>query len=185
MEVIALKKLTVRDIALIPLMSVLIALCAWVAVPFTVPFTLQTLGVFMALKLLGGKKGSLSILIYILLGVVGVPVFAGFTGGVSALMQPTGGYIVGFLITGLLYWLLENVPVQKDWMDIFRMVAGLLGCYALGTAWFWFTYATKNAMGMGAVLMACVVPFLIPDGVKIALAYILGKRLQGLIHRAQ
>ena len=100
--------LTVRQLTRIALMSALIAVCAWINIPLTVPFTLQLLGVFLALRLLGGRDGTLCIALYILLGAVGLPVFANFSAGISALIGPTGGYILGFLLMGVLYWLLEK-----------------------------------------------------------------------------
>ena len=176
-----MKKLTVKDLALIALMAVLIAVCSWISIPAAVPFTLQTLGIFLALRLLGGAKGTVSVLVYILLGAVGVPVFAGFSGGVGCLFGPTGGYILGFLAAGLVHLLLEKVPKQGKVMDFLRMAAGLLACYALGTVWFYYTYGVQNAMGIGAVLMACVVPFILPDAVKIVLAQLLAERLQKVL----
>lgn len=176
-----MKKLTVKDLTLIALMAVLIAVCSWISIPAAVPFTLQTLGIFLALRLLGGAKGTVSVLVYILLGAVGVPVFAGFSGGVGVLFGPTGGYILGFLAAGLVYLLLEKVPKQGKVMDFLRMAAGLLVCYALGTVWFYYTYGVQNAMGIGAVLMACVVPFILPDAVKIVLAQLLAERLQKVL----
>lgn len=90
----------------IALFAAIIAVCSWIQIPMTVPFTMQTFAVFCALATLGGKGGTISILIYIVLGAVGVPVFAGFTGGIGILFGTTGGYIIGFLFTGLLYWLI-------------------------------------------------------------------------------
>lgn len=72
--------------------AVLIAICSWISIPMTVPFTLQTFAVFLAVGVLGGKRGSLAVLIYILLGAVGIPVFAGFSGGIGVLLGNTGGY---------------------------------------------------------------------------------------------
>lgn len=86
-----------RDIVFIGIFAALIAICSWISIPTTVPFTLQTMGVFTAVGLLGGKRGSLAVLVYILLGLVGLPVFAGFSGGVGVLFGTTGGYIIGFL----------------------------------------------------------------------------------------
>ncbi len=92
----------------IALFAAIIAVCSWIQIPMTVPFTMQTFAVFCALTTLGGKGGTISILIYIVLGAVGVPVFAGFTGGIGILFGTTGGYIIGFLFTGLLYWLITH-----------------------------------------------------------------------------
>ena len=79
----------------IALFAAIIAVCSWIQIPMTVPFTMQTFAVFCALTTLGGKGGTISILIYIVLGAVGVPVFAGFTGGIGILFGTTGGYIIG------------------------------------------------------------------------------------------
>ena len=84
------------DMVYIAIFAVIIAVCSWISVPMVVPFTLQTFGVFCAVGLLGGKRGTLSVLIYVLLGAVGVPVFAGFSSGIGSLFGVTGGYIMGF-----------------------------------------------------------------------------------------
>lgn len=97
------------DMVYIAVFAVLIAICSWISIPMTVPFTLQTFAVFLAVGVLGGKRGSLAVLIYILLGAVGIPVFAGFSGGIGQLLGNTGGYIIGFLFSALLMWLIEAV----------------------------------------------------------------------------
>ena len=79
------------DMVYIALFAVLIAVCSWISIPTTVPFTLQTFGVFVTVGVLGGKRGSLAVLIYLLLGAIGVPVFAGFTGGMGIMLGNTGG----------------------------------------------------------------------------------------------
>ena len=117
-------RFALRDLAFIGLFSVLIAVCSWITIPGPVPFTLQTFGIFCALGMLGGKRGTCSILVYILLGIIGIPVFSGFTGGVGQLLGMTGGYIVGFLLMGLLYWLVTRLAGQP---------AGDDPCHASGT----------------------------------------------------
>ena len=92
------RKMKTIDLAYMALGAVIIAVCSWISIPTVVPFTLQTFAVFSVLGLLGGKRGTISVLIYILLGAVGVPVFAGFSGGFGVILGPTGGYIVGFLL---------------------------------------------------------------------------------------
>lgn len=144
------------------------AICAWTSVPvFDIAFTLQTLAVFLTLGLLGGKWGSAAILIYLLLGAVGMPVFSGFQGGIGILAGVTGGYLWGFLAAGLTYWLLERFG------ELPAMIAGQAVCYLCGSLWF-LLYAGG---GLWVILLRCVIPYLIPDGVKIALAYILSRRL--------
>ena len=133
----------------------------------------------MAVGLLGGKKGTISVLVYILLGAVGVPVFAGFSSGIGVLFGTTGGYIVGFLLSGLVYWAMTAAFGEKLPIMIIAMVLGLLVCYAFGTAWFMIVYAKNTApIGLMTALGWCVFPFIIPDCIKIALAVVLTKQLK-------
>lgn len=157
------------------LFAVAIALCSIISIPAAVPFTLQTFGVFFALFMLGGKYGTLSIAVYILLGAVGLPVFHSFTGGAGVLLSSTGGYIFGFLISGIIYLLLTHIHNSKKVVIIYAFI-GLLVCYITGALWFSFTSATDKSFF--AVLSACILPFIIPDTVKILLAYFLSERLK-------
>lgn len=172
-------KITTKELVFTALMAVIIAVCSWISIPTTVPFTLQTFGVFMAVGLLGGKKGTISVLVYILLGAVGVPVFAGFSGGIGVLFGTTGGYIVGFLLSGLVYWAITAAFGEKLPVMIIAMALGLIVCYAFGTAWFMIVYAKNvEAIGLMTALGWCVFPFIIPDCIKIALAIVLTKQLK-------
>lgn len=175
-------KFRIVDMAYIALFAVIIAVCAWISVPTAVPFTLQTFGVFLAVGVLGGKRGTLAVLVYLLLGAVGVPVFAGFSGGIGCLLGSTGGYIVGFLLTALVMWLMERLLGDKMWVLALSMVLGLAVCYAFGTAWFMVVYArTTGAIGLLTALGWCVVPFILPDLIKIALALVICRRLAAAI----
>ena len=174
-------KIQVRDMVYCALFAVVMAVCSWISIPTTVPFTLQTFGVFAAVGCLGGKRGTLSVLIYLLLGAIGIPVFAGFKGGLGALLGNTGGYIVGFLFSALLMWGLEKLLGRKTWALALSMVLGLLVCYAFGTVWFVEVY-TKNVgeVGVWTALGWCVFPFIIPDLIKIVLALTVSKQLKKL-----
>lgn len=171
------------ELAKTAIMSVLIAVCAWVTIPAPVPFTLQTFGVFMALKLLGGGYGTLAVLIYILLGAVGVPVFSGFGAGAGVLLGPTGGYIAGFLLTGLIYKLAEP-KLKKRYQENVVLALGLMVCYLFGTLRF---ISVMGARGTEYTwlqgLMTCVVPYLIPDALKLVLADLLTKKLRPIIRK--
>lgn len=160
----------------IAMFAVIIAVSSWISIPFTVPFTMQTFGIFCALGLLGGKRGTISILIYVLLGLIGVPVFAGFSSGVGVLFGTTGGYIIGFILSGFIYWLITKLMGNKTIVIALAMLLGLLVCYAFGTVWFMTVYA-KNTGSVGIVtaLGWCVFPFIIPDILKIALAVLITK----------
>ena len=157
-----------KNMVLCSLFASLMAICAWISVPvFDIAFTLQTFAVFLALGLLGGKWGSAAVLIYLLLGAAGMPVFSGFRGGIGMLAGVTGGYLWGFLLSGLVYWLLERFGKLP------AMIAGLAVCYLCGSIWFYW-YASG---GLWLILLRCVVPYLIPDAAKLTLAYMLTRRL--------
>lgn len=128
------------DMAYIALFTVLIVISAWISIPTAVPFTMQTFGVFAAVAILGGKRGTLSILIYILLGAVGLPVFSGFRGGLGMLFGQTGGFIFGFLFSALVMWGIEMIFGRKLKLLLPSMLLGLFICYAIGTMWFVYVY---------------------------------------------
>jgi biotin transport system substrate-specific component len=152
------------------LFSALLSLCSWICIPVSdIGITLQTFGISLALLLLGGKWGTVSIGIYLLLGAAGLPVFSGFRGGIGALMHVTGGFLWGFLVAGGLYWLLEKrLPL---WLNLLIVTAV---CYLCGGVW----YAVAFGGDFWTVLMVCVVPYLLPDGCKYALAVFLAPRLK-------
>lgn len=165
------------------LFAALMVICAWISIPvLDIAFTLQTFAVFLSLGVLGGRRGSLVCLLYLLLGAVGLPVFSGFRGGIGTLLGVTGGYIWGFLATALVYWGVTALLGETLFRRGAAMVLGLLVCYACGSAWFLMVYVQEgSAMGMGAVIAKCVLPYLLPDAVKLALALSLAQRLKRVI----
>ena len=174
--------LSISDLTLIALFTAVIAVCSWISIPAAVPFTLQTFAVFLATGLLSGKRGTLTVLVYILLGAIGVPVFSGFTGGIGHLLGPTGGYIIGFIFSALVMWFAENRFGKSLKVLAASMVIGLIVCYAFGTAWFMAVYTKETGeIGLMTALGWCVFPYIIPDAVKIALAVILCRRLRPVI----
>lgn len=174
-----MKKWKTVDIAYVGLFAVIMAVCSWISIPTTVPFTMQTFGVFCTLGILNGRRGTFAILVYILLGAVGIPVFAGFAGGFGVLFGMTGGYILGFLLSGVVYWIVTKHLGDGIKAMIFGMVLGLVICYTFGTAWFMYVYAgSVGAIGLGTALGWCVLPFIIPDIIKLVLAITLTKRVK-------
>ena len=169
-----------RDLSFIALMTALMAVCSWITIPFSlVPFTLQTFAVFTALALLGGRRGTLAILLYLCLGLVGLPVFAGFSGGAGVLVSASGGYLLGFAGTGLVYWALtarlgDTLPLKAA-----GLLLGMAVYYAVGTAWFILVYARGTSLG--AALLLCVVPFIPADLIKLALALAVSRRVGAAI----
>lgn len=176
------KKIRTIDLVYIAVGAALIAICAWISIPLTVPFTMQTFGVFFVLSALGGKRGTCSVLVYLLLGAVGMPVFAGFSSGIGILLGNTGGYLLGFLLTGVIYLVMTKLLGEKLPVRIAALAIGLAVCYAFGTVWFLHLYTKANgAVGLGTVLSWCVLPFVIPDVVKLILATLIAGRLRPMI----
>ena len=170
--------MSLKSITYTSVMSAIIAVCAWLTIPAAVPFTMQTFGVFFALLFLGGKRGTAAIALYLILGAIGLPVFSGFSGGIGHILGATGGYMLGFLITGLIYILFERMGKSTK-MAVFSLLLGLLACYAFGTLWF---SVYKEGMSFLPALSVCVLPFIVPDLVKLALAVILTGRLKKASH---
>ncbi len=160
---------------LVALFAALTAVFSQISIPIgPVPINLGLLAVFVAGGLLGLKRAMLSQVVYVLLGAAGVPVFVGFKGGLAALAGPTGGYIIGYVIAAGVIALLCRVARKRTILLIAAMIAGLVVCYAFGTAWFVISSGTNLA----AALMTCVVPFLPGDAAKIAAAVILCSALR-------
>ena len=155
--------------------AALISVTAWIAVPLAVPFTLQTFGVFCALLMLGGKLGTIAIMVYVLLGAIGLPVFAGFQGGTGVIFSPLGGFILGFVVMGLLYYLITKVCGSKTHTQLIALMVGTLSCHT--TCTLWFTLFSDNIDFKSAVT-SCVLPFIIPDAIKLWLAFIVSRRIE-------
>ena len=171
-----------RNMALCGLFAAVLAVCAWIAIPAgDMVVTLQTFAVALTLWLLGGKRGSVAIFVYLLLGAMGAPVFSGFRGGMGALLGTTGGYLFGFMLTSSVYWLITSI-VDSPRSRLFAMIAGLLLCYGCGTAWYAYGYLDGSFASLGLVLLKCVVPYLIPDSIKLFFAWLLARRLRRFVY---
>ena len=169
--------LTVKHMAQCSICAALLAISAWISIPMPqVSFTMQSFAVFFTLGLLGGRLGVISLLIYLVMGAVGLPVFSGFRGGLGTLLGATGGYLTGFLFCGLCYWLLGGEKVR-----LWVMLPGLLLCYLFGTLWYSYGYLSGSQMSVWLVIGRCVLPYLLPDGVKLVLAWSLARRLKTYI----
>ena len=172
--------MSAKNAAYIAMSAVILCVCSWLTIPFTVPFTMQTFGVYCALLILGGKRGMAAIGLYLLLGIAGLPVFSGFRGGLGHVLGPTGGYIVGFLFTGLAYLLMEQRLNHMRWLPrILLLEACILPCYLVGTLWFSAVSGMRGKeIGFFSALSLCVLPYLLPDIVKLLLAERVGSRVR-------
>ncbi len=174
----------VRSLTYVALMAALLAVCAWITIPFgPVPFTMQTFGLFAALALLGGQRGTLTVAVYLLLGLVGLPVFSGFGAGPAALLGPTGGFLLGFLLSALVYWGITSRLGTSAPVMILAMILGLVACYAMGTIWFLCVYSGGGTATLMGALTLCVFPYVLPDLVKLALAFLLVRQIGPHISR--
>ena len=170
--------------ALCGLFAALLALCAWLSFPLgDVAITLQTFGIFLCLGVLGGKRGTAAIFVYLLLGAAGLPVFSGFRGGIGMLLGTTGGYLTGFLASGLLYWLLTSFRTPSSKRQLLAMAAGLLVCYCFGSLWYYNVYIDSgSAVTFGFILIKCVLPYLLPDAIKLFFAWRLSQKLKRFVY---
>ena len=172
-----------KDLTLIAVMAALICVAGPLSIAAgPIPISLCSFAVYLAGTILGWKRGSLAVLIYLLIGLTGVPVFSGFSGGVQKLAGVTGGYLVGYIpcamIAGLAVRDGQTRP-EKPWLLPAALLAGTAVLYVIGTAW--FMIQTKNPLG-GALSM-CVLPFLPGDAAKIVAATLITWPVRAAIHR--
>lgn len=177
-----------RELVLCALCAALTCILAPISIPLSagVPISLATFTVMLSGVLLGGRLGAVSQLIYVLLAAVGLPVLAGWTGGIGIIAGMTGGYIVGYILlaflTGLIYKPFSrstNMGTRLGFMAL-GMIVGTVALYALGTAWFMIV----TGMTLRASLAACVLPFLPGDACKMAAVLIVAPPIEAAIRRA-
>lgn len=173
-----------KHMVLCSMFSALLAICAWIAFPLgDVAITLQTFGVFLCLGTLGGKQGTISILVYLLLGSIGLPVFSGFRGGLGALLGTTGGYLTGFLFSALLYWLMTALCGNGPKTQLTATAAGLLICYIFGSLWYYALYVQGSTpVTIGFIIIKCILPYVLPDIIKLILAWQLSRKLRRFVY---
>lgn len=168
-----------KKIVFSALLTALLILCSWISIPASVPFTMQTFAVAFIAAILGAKRGALAITTYILLGVIGLPVFAGFRSGASVILGATGGYTLGFIPFCIVTGILCRKFKESYFALLLSMVAGLLSCYIFGTLWYSFIYLSGT--NIWTAMAVCVFPFIIPDFIKLSLAATLVKKANRFI----
>ncbi|MCR4842653.1 MAG: biotin transporter BioY [Eubacterium sp.] len=174
-------RLTIKEMALTAVMSAVLCVLAPLSLPIgPVPISLATLFVYISVYVLGTRLGTLSVVIYLLLGAVGLPVFSGYSGGIFKLAGPTGGYLIGYIPLAIISGIFVHRFAMKIVPSILGMIVGTAVLYALGTAWL----AMSASMEFTAALAAGVIPFIPGDLVKIAVTAIVGPRLCAALSRA-
>lgn len=167
----------IKDIAIISVAAAMICVVSPVSIPIgDIPISLATFIIYLIAAIIGPKKGTISVLVYILVGIIGVPVFSNYRAGISVIVGVTGGYIVGYIPLALLTGIFIYKCKGKIWMYPIGMILGTIVCYFIGTIWYMFN-THNNLMGS---LLVCVVPFLLFDLIKIVLssvlAYLMNKK---------
>lgn len=192
-----MKKILLRDMCYIALFAAIITVCSYLAIPIgEISVTLQTFAVCAAAGLLGWKRGTLSVIVYILLGICGIPVFSGFKNFYALIGGASAGYVIGFLFTALLTGIVtDNLhkigdkAKNKTAGQILQlvllaaaMVVGVALCYMFGTLWYmWIYKGSVSSDNLQIALAYCVYPFILPDLIKIVVAAILVNRLKRFV----
>ena len=167
--------------AVTALMTAVTCILAPLSIPIgPVPISLTNFAIYLSLYLLDWKKGTISYILYLLLGLVGLPVFSGFTGGIGKLAGPTGGYIIGFIPMAIIAGIVIDKYTEKWLLCLLAMIIGTIVCYALGTAWL----AYEAEMTFQAALMAGVIPFIIGDIAKMIVAIIVAPMIKNPLVKA-
>lgn len=175
-----MKQKSVEEMALCAFFAALTAVLSQVSIPLQpVPVNLATFSVCLAGGVLGAGSAAASQAIYVLLGLVGLPVFAGMAGGAGVLAGPTGGYLIGYIAAAWMIGFLCGKAGCGAARTVLSMFFGSVLCYVLGTAW--FMVSTKSSLG--AALGLCVLPFLIGDALKIAAASVVTSRLSRVLRQ--
>ena len=172
------QKIRTKQMVLIALMTAVTCVLGPLSIPLPfspVPISLTNFAIFLAIFVLGMKSGTISFIIYLLLGAVGVPVFSSFRGGFQVLAGPTGGYLIGFIFLALIMGFALDHFDRKRVPTIIGMSIGMAVCYAFGTVWL----AKLLSLSFKEGLMMGVIPYLPGDAAKIIIAAIVGPKLYG------
>lgn len=177
------RKPMIYELTMYALMAALICIFAPMSVPIgPIPVSLTNLILYFAIFIIGTRGTLISFIVYLLIGMVGLPVFSGYSGGVAKLVGPTGGYLVGFIpmiiIMGICYKTFSDKGKAMDiTATMLGMIVGTIVVYALGTVWFVFQMECE----LGYALSVCVIPFIPFDLGKMVIANILGRRVRKIL----
>ena len=167
------KKMSVKTIAVIGVLTAVTCILAPLSIPIgDVPISLTNLVIYFGLYILGTRRETVSYIVYLLIGLVGVPVFSGFTAGPAKMFGPTGGYLIGFIPMAVI----AGIFIEKSG----RMILGTAVCYIFGTVWFVLVMKTS----VQAALTMCVYPFIVFDIIKMVLAAWIGPQIHGRLVQA-
>lgn len=174
-----MKKTNLKNLTLMALFSALMCASAIIYIPLVVPITLQTLIIALCCDVLGTKKSIAVYLVYLAIGFCGLPVFSGFNSGVSALFSNTGGFVIGFLVFIIIKGLAKNILKNEKISSFVSSLLALVPLYIIGSVWFCFIYYGSLSLPLYiSSLAVSVLPFILPDILKIAVAIFISKRIK-------
>ena len=171
-----MKNIKTQNLTLIALMAAILCIIGPFVIPIgMVPMSLTNMVIYLTIILLDKKRATISVAVYLLIGFVGLPVFAGFTGGAGKLLGPTGGYLLGYLVLSLVAGtILEKIEKVK----ILALSIGTIGLYLIGTMWLMF----QSKLSFMSALTVGVLPFVVFDVIKIVVAVVLGNSIRKRMH---
>ncbi|MBX4266671.1 biotin transporter BioY [Clostridium estertheticum] len=169
------KKINIHHLTLIGVMAAVICILGPLSLPIgIVPISLTNLAIYFSVYVLGQKRGTLSYIVYLFIGLVGLPVFSGFSGGFTKLFGPTGGYLIGFIFMAFISGFFIDKFPTKIYMCLLGMILGTIVTYIFGTAWL----AYQLNMTFNASLAIGVLPFIPGDIVKMVIALLIGPQIK-------
>lgn len=171
------KQSHIYNITVISVCTAIVIISAWLTIPFFIGITLQTLAILLVCLLFDFRISISTVLVYIFIGAIGLPVFSGFGAGISALMGPTGGFILSFLLFPVIFKFFGHRSRKSHILRVISMCVCILTCYVCGTLWYCFVYFSGDLQSIWGILIVCVFPFIIPDVIKIFIADIIYSRL--------
>lgn len=173
----------IKTMTMMSLMTAILCIFGPITLPIPispVPISLVTFVIYLSAYILGMRQATISCLLYLLIGFVGLPVFSGFTGGVGRILGPTGGYMIGYVFMAVISGFFIDRWIIKRVLHIVGMVLGTIICYLFGTIWL----SIQAGMSFSVALGAGVVPFLIGDSLKIIMAVSIGPHIRKRLKRA-
>ena len=168
-------KISAKKLCLSGLFTAIIVICSWITIPSAVPFTLQIFAIVLSCYVLG-FYALLSYFCYLLLGIIGVPVFSGFNFGISVIIGPTGGFLLGFIFT-ILISVIGRKLAKNQIVLFFITIIGLVACYIFGTIWYVFIYLKEDFTFIINAIKISILPFVLFDIVKIILAQFISQKI--------
>ncbi len=176
-----MKKVNTITLTSIAIMSAVLCVLGpmSISLPFSpVPISFATIGIFLSLYVLGAKFGSLSVIIYLILGVIGLPVFSTFSGGIGKVAGPTGGYLIGYVFLAVISGIFIDKFKNNKLLQFIGMISGTLICYLIGTIWLSF----QADINFVSALTIGVLPYIVFDLTKIVFSILFGNKIRDIIN---